>query len=147
GAVAVVETDDGTWQGAAGWADFDARRRAVPEDRFAIESTTKAVVASVVLQLVQEQRLSLRDPGQKWLPGLPPAGPTSTILELLNHTRGLPPDLTLGQPPRDRAETIAAGGLLSRPGTLTAYSNGNYVLLGLTVEKVTGRRLDRVVTD
>src|ERR1041384_3516752 len=41
GAVAVVETTEGTWRGAAGWADYETRRRAEPGNRFAIESTTK----------------------------------------------------------------------------------------------------------
>src|ERR1044071_9246208 len=97
GAVAVVETVDGTWRGAAGWADFEARRRAEPGDRFAIESTTKTFVAAVVLQLVQDKRLSLEDRVQRWLPGLLPARPTITVRELLNHPSGLRPDLYLRQ--------------------------------------------------
>ena len=147
GAVAVVESEDGIWQGAFGWADFDAKRRARPEDRFAIESTTKTFVAAVVLQLVQDERLSLEDPVQRWLPGLLPARPTITVRELLNHTSGLPTDFSLGQPLRDRVEAITAAGVMVPPGGSPSYSNGNYVLLGLIVEKVTGRRLDRVVTD
>ncbi len=147
GAVAVVQTEDGTWQGAAGWADFYAKRRAHPDDRFAIESTTKTFVAAVVLQLVQEKRLSLQDTVQRWLPGLLPARPAITVRELLNHTSGLGNDVSFTGPPRDRAKTIAATGLAFPPGTSVAYSNGNYVLLGLIVEKITGRRLDRVVTD
>ena len=147
GAVAIVDTEKATWRGAAGWADFDARRRADADDRFAIESTTKTFVAAVALQLVQEERLSLQDSVQRWLPGLLPPRPKITVRELMNHTSGLPPDLSLGQPLRDRVQAIAASGVLFRPGTSTAYSNGNYVLLGLIVEKITGRRLDRVVTD
>ena len=46
-AVAIVVTPEGTWRGAAGWADFQAKRRAEPDDRFAIESTTKTFVATV----------------------------------------------------------------------------------------------------
>jgi D-alanyl-D-alanine carboxypeptidase len=147
GAVAVVQTEEGIWQGAAGWADFDAKRRARPDDRFAIESTTKTFVAAVVLQLVQEKRLSLQDPVQRWLPGLLAAHPTITVRELLNHTSGLPTDYSLGQPLRARVKAIAAAGVMFKPGGAPSYSNGNYVLLGLIVEKVTGRRLDRVVTD
>jgi D-alanyl-D-alanine carboxypeptidase len=147
GAVAIVVTPGGTWKGAAGWADSPAKRRADPDDRFAIESTTKTFVATVVLQLVGERRLDLHDTVQHWLPGLFPARPPITVRQLLSHSSGLPPDLSLGQPLRTRVEAIAAGGILFRPGTSTAYSNGNYVLLGLIVEKVTGRRLDRVVTD
>jgi CubicO group peptidase (beta-lactamase class C family) len=56
-AVAIVVAPEGTWKGAAGWADSSAKRRADPDDRFAIESTTKTFVATVVLQLVGEGRL------------------------------------------------------------------------------------------
>jgi len=147
GAVAVVAPRYGTWRGAAGWADSYTRRRAHPDDRFAIESTTKTFVAAVVLQLVQAGRLSLQDTVQRWLPGLLPPRPTITVRELLNHTSGLGTDISFAQPPRDRAEAIAAAGLAFPPGTAVAYSNGNYVLLGLIVEKITGRSLDRVVTD
>src|SRR5436309_10949650 len=64
-AVAIVVTPEGTWKGAAGWADSDEKRRADPDDRFAIESTTKTFVATVVFQLVGEGRLNLHDTVQQ----------------------------------------------------------------------------------
>jgi D-alanyl-D-alanine carboxypeptidase len=146
GAVAVVVTPEGTWRGAAGWADSHVKRRADPDDRFAIESTTKTFVATVVLQLVGERRLTFHDTLQHWLPGLFRAWPPITIKELLNHTSGVPPDFSFAKPPRARAKDIAAQDLLFRPGTSVMYSNSDYVLLGLIVERVTGRSLDRVVT-
>jgi len=145
-AVAVVVTRKGTWRGAAGWADWRAKRRADPADRFAIESTTKTFVATVVLQLVGERRLGLHDTVQHWLPGLFPRQPPITIQQLLNHTSGVPPDFSFAAPPRARARDIAAQGLLFKPGTSSAYSNSDFVLLGLIVEKVTGRSLDQIVT-
>jgi D-alanyl-D-alanine carboxypeptidase len=146
GAAAIVVTPSGTWKGAAGWADFSTKRRAAPDNRFAIESTTKTFVATVVLQLVGEGRLTLHDTLQRWLPGLYPARPSITIRQLLNHTSGVPPDFGFSRPPRARATDFAAQGLLFKPGTSSAYSNSGYVLLGLIVEKVTGRSLDQVVT-
>jgi D-alanyl-D-alanine carboxypeptidase len=143
GAVAILETREGTWRGAAGWADFDAGRRADPEDRFAIENVTISFVAAVVLQLVQERRLSLRSTVQRWLPGLFRPHPKITVGELLNHTSGLPRDFSLMRPLRERVQEIGAAGVAYEPGT-ESVSYANYVLLGLIVEKVTGRRLDRV---
>jgi D-alanyl-D-alanine carboxypeptidase len=70
GAVGIVTTDAGTWTGAAGWADASTKRRARTSDRFAIDSTTKTFVATVVLQLAGERRLALDDTVQHWLPGL-----------------------------------------------------------------------------
>jgi D-alanyl-D-alanine carboxypeptidase len=146
GAVAIVVTPEGTWKGAAGWADSHAKRRADPDDRFAIESTTKTFVATVVLQLVGERRLGLHDTVQHWLRGLYPAHPRITIRQLLNHSSGIPSDFAISEAPLARAKRIAAQGVLFRPGTSSAYSNSDFVLLGLIVEKVTGRPLDQVVT-
>jgi D-alanyl-D-alanine carboxypeptidase len=145
-AVAIVVTPEGTWKGAAGWADFQAKRRAAPDDRFAIESTTKTFVATVVLQLVGERRLDLHDTVQQWLPGLFSAHPRITIRQLLNHSSGIPSDFAFSEAPLVRAKRIAAQGVLFEPGTSSAYSNSDFVLLGLIVEKVTGRPLDQVVT-
>jgi D-alanyl-D-alanine carboxypeptidase len=145
-AVAIVVTPEGTWKGAAGWADSQAKRRARPDDRFAIESTTKTFVATIVLQLVGERRLDLHDTVQHWLPGLFPARPSITIRQLLNHSSGVPSDFGFSEAPLVRVKRIAAQGLLFKPGTSSAYSNSDFVLLGLIVEKVTGRTLDQVVT-
>jgi len=147
GAVAIVETQNGIWRGAAGWADFDARRRAHRNDRFAIEGVTQTFVAAVVLQLVQEGRLSLQDTVQRWLPGLLHPRPKITVRELLSHTSGLPVDLNGGRPLQEHVEAIAATGVRYEPGRSMVISYATYVLLGLIVEKVTGQRLDRVVAD
>jgi len=147
GAVAIVVTPEGTWKGAAGWADWGhAKRRAAPDDRFAIESTTKTFVATVVLQLVGERRLALEDTVQHRLPGLFPARPRITIRQLLNHSSGLPSDQGISEAPLVRVKRIAASCCLFPPGTSSGYSNSDFVLLGLIVEKVTGRPLDQVVT-
>jgi len=147
-AVAIVATPEETWKGAAGWADSNAKRRADPDDRFAIESTTKTFVATVVLQLVGEGRLNLHDTVQQWLPGLFPARPRITIKQLLNHSSGIPSDYGISEAPLVRVKRIAAQGCcLFPPGTSSAYSNSDFVLLGLIVEKVTGRPLDQVVTN
>jgi D-alanyl-D-alanine carboxypeptidase len=147
GAIAIVATDAGTWTGAAGWADASTKRRTRPDNRFAIESTTKTFVATVVLQLVGERRLDLHDTVQQWLPGLFPAHPRITIRQLLNHSSGIPSDFGISEAPLVRAKRIAAQGCcLFPPGTSSAYSNSDFVLLGLIAEKVTGRPLDQVVT-
>jgi D-alanyl-D-alanine carboxypeptidase len=138
GAVAIVATDAGTWSGAAGWADVSTNRRARTSDRFALESTTKTFVATVVLQLAGERRLALDDTVQHWLPGLFPARPRIMIRQLLNHSSGIPSDFAISAAPLGRAQRVATQGLLFEPGTSSAYSNSDFVVLGLIVEKVTG---------
>src|SRR5262249_22670208 len=137
---------EGTWRGAAGWAEFK-KRRAAPDDRFAIESTTKTFVATVVLQLAGEGRLALDDTVQHRLPRVSPARPPITIRQLLNHSSGIPSDFAPSAAPLVRAKQIARQGCcLFKPGTSTAYSNSDFVLLGLIVEKATGQSVDQVVT-
>jgi D-alanyl-D-alanine carboxypeptidase len=133
-----VQSDEDVWRGASGYAQ--GTQLAKPGDRFGIASTTKAFVATVVLQLAGEGRLSLDDPVALHLPDRLRSGRRIAIRELLNHTSGLPPDVSFELPrPADQAP------LLFAPGTGYTYSNLNYVVLGLIVEKVTGRPLDEVV--
>jgi D-alanyl-D-alanine carboxypeptidase len=139
GAVALVQTNEGIWQGASGYAE--GKRPAKPGNRFGIASTTKTFVATVVLQLAGEGRLSLRNTVERHLPGRLRDGRRIIVRQLLNHTSGLW-DFSSALTPRN-----AQPRLLFPPGTSRQYSNMNYVVLGLIVEQVTGRRLDRVVRD
>ncbi|MEU9190622.1 serine hydrolase domain-containing protein [Streptomyces sp. NPDC048484] len=136
----------------ASWTRSDHTLAA--SDRFRMGSNTKTMVAAVILQLVAEHRLQLTDPVGKWLPGLVPNGGAITMRMLLNHTSGLfnytndPAVLKAftGQDTRlwTPQELLAAGvrhDPTFAPGTDYAYSNTNYVALGLIAEKATGRTL------
>jgi D-alanyl-D-alanine carboxypeptidase len=133
-----VEIERNVWSGSSSYAK--ASPPPPSESRFGIASTTKAFVAMVVLQLAGERRLSLDDPVALHLPGRLRSGRRITIAELLNHTSGLPD--SFGLPGRADQQP-----LLFAPGTGYHYSNLNYVVLGLIVEKVTGRPLNEVVGD
>jgi D-alanyl-D-alanine carboxypeptidase len=89
GAAAYVEGPRGAWSGAAGLADVEARRQMRPEERFRLQSVSKAWTATVLLQLVDEGRLALDDTVEERLPGLLPDGSRITVRRLLNHTSGL----------------------------------------------------------
>ncbi|GAA2967084.1 serine hydrolase domain-containing protein [Kitasatospora cinereorecta] len=129
-----------------------------PGDRFRAGSITKTFVATVVLQLVDEGELRLSDSVEAHLPGLIRGqgndGARITLRSLLTHTSGLY-DYTEALPATDPAVTGAAGpsaqplapgtairtALAHAPATAPgayAYSNTNYVLLGLIVQRVTG---------
>ncbi|MFF8288296.1 serine hydrolase domain-containing protein [Streptomyces sp. NPDC016309] len=114
-------------------------------DRFRAGSVTKTFIATVVLQLAAEGRLHLDDPVGRHLPGLVPAGAARnvTLRALLTHTSGLP-DYTAHGDGRSPTAGTAAREAVHRvmddpPGPLGryAYSNTNYVLLGLVIERVT----------
>ncbi|TDF37044.1 class A beta-lactamase-related serine hydrolase [Streptomyces sp. WAC05374] len=116
-------------------------------DRFRAGSITKTFVATVVLQLDAEGRLDLDDPVGRHLPGLVrgEAARRVTLRALLTHTSGLPdyaPGTTHASPPartsaREAVRRVLAGPW--RPVGHYAYSNTNYVLLGLVIEHVTDR--------
>lgn len=157
GALALSRDRGDTVAVASGRAALDPPRRVRATDRFRAGSVSKSFVATVVLQLASEGRLSLDDPVAEHLPGLVPGGEAITLRRLLNHTSGLaeygsqPEILRSFEDPafvwRPRALARLAATLPpdAPPGTRWGYANTNYVLLGLTVEAVTGKPLARVL--
>ena len=129
-------------------------------NRFRIGSITKTMVATVALQLVDEGSISLADTISRWIPNSVASANRITVRMLLNHTSGVPDyldDAALlasirANPARifAPAEAIAAANRQTRqfePGAANgwAYSNTNYVLLGLVIEAVTGLSIDQVL--
>ncbi|HEY6891345.1 MAG TPA: serine hydrolase domain-containing protein [Solirubrobacter sp.] len=157
GAVLSVRHGDHTQQLASGLADRDAGTKMRPSHRVRIASLTKTYTATVVLQLVGEHRLALSDSVEQRLPGLVPNGAGITVRQLLHHTSGiadfeldpavlepyLAGDLDHRWAPRDLVKIAVSHPPLFTPGTRYAYSNTNYVLLGLIAEAVTGHPLEQ----
>ena len=121
-----------------------------------IGSNTKTFVAVVVMQMVQEGKVGLDEPIETYLPGLIKGegidGSKITVRQLLQHTSGLPEytDTTPGRsdifqikdhyiPPRDLLDTALGKPAAFEPGTQWAYTNTNYVVLGMLVERVSQR--------
>ncbi len=145
----------GMWLGARGLADQGQGIPMVPLDRFRIASVTKTFVATVVLQLMQEGWLTLDDTVERWLPGIVPNGHHMNIRHLLSHTSGLYDYLDNGFVNR----AIANPGRIWQPEEMIAaavahppyfapgepgrwrYSNTNYILLGMIIERATGNPL------
>ena len=132
-----------------GFADYRLRTRLTADAVFQTASMAKPFTATAVLQLRDAGRLRLDDAVARHLPGFP--FPGITIRHLLTHTSGLP-DLELfeglvaAQPDHvvTGADLIPAltawkKPLASSPGERFSYSNTNYQLLALLVEKVSGR--------
>lgn len=114
-------------------------------DRFRAGSITKTFVATVVLQLAHEGRLRLSDRVERYLPGLIRGhgndGRRITLRALLSHTSGLY-DYTDDGSARPLSalaaiRTATSHRPASRPGLFT-YSNTDYAVLGLVVQRVTG---------
>ncbi|MCO1581978.1 beta-lactamase family protein [Crossiella sp. SN42] len=151
----------GCWTGGSGVADLRTGRAAPPHGRFRIGSITKVFVAVVALRLAGEGRLSLDDTVQRHLPGTLPADyPPVTIRQLLNYTSGLPsPRLADESPeyqvahrfdrhtPQEYLRAAFQHAKEFEPGEKQSYTNINYKVLGLVLERVTGRPYGKEVED
>ncbi|MFE6684996.1 serine hydrolase domain-containing protein [Streptomyces sp. NPDC057743] len=144
----------------AGVADLRTGAKVPLDGQVRVGSNTKPFTATVVLQLVGEGKVALDAPIERYLPGLVRGkgndGRRITVRQLLQHTSGLPNYVDfLGDfpayrhrylQPRTLLDLALAHKPLFAPGTRWSYSNTNYVLAGLLVEKVTGRPLAEQIT-
>ncbi|MFI5559109.1 serine hydrolase domain-containing protein [Amycolatopsis japonica] len=155
GAVVQVRNGEAVSRFGAGYANQATREAAGPHHRFRIASNTKAFVATVVLQLAGERKLSLDDPIERRLPEVvrgPGYEPEKiTLRMLLNHTSGVhdPRDPHFFDPylvQGNRAHIITPSEVIRRslvdrpsfpPGSDVEYSNTGYLLLGKVIEKIT----------
>ena len=160
GATAAIALPDGTVVTAAtGLADVEQGRAMTPETPMLAASIGKSFVAATVLVLEREGHLSRDDllaahlGDRPWFDALPNAG-TITIDQLLHHTAGLPDHVHLPEFQRGWTRLMAGDGdfdperlmdfvagrePLFEAGAGWAYSDTGYVLLGIVIEKVTGR--------
>ncbi|MGW1199930.1 serine hydrolase domain-containing protein [Streptomyces sp. NPDC002536] len=138
----------------AGAGDLATGAKVPVDGQVRIGSNTKTFTAVVVLQLVAEGKIDLDAPVDTYLPGLVRGegidGRHITVRQLLQHTSGLPNytghlDFAAIQhryfEPRDLLDIALQHKADFAPGTKWQYSNTNYVLAGLIVQKVTGRPL------
>jgi CubicO group peptidase (beta-lactamase class C family) len=158
GAVAFVEQPDGTtWHGVSGFSDLQNMKKMTPDLKFRIASVTKTFVATMTLQLVDEQAFSLDDSLDSILPGIMPNAANVTVRQLINHTSGYFDYIQAQQPFNfllevsqnltrswTHAELLAvasANAPYFAPGAGFHYSNTNYVLLGMIIEAKAHRTL------
>ncbi|WP_158578589.1 serine hydrolase domain-containing protein [Spongiactinospora rosea] len=155
GVIAEVRLEGRVWRGSAGSVRLGRQVTPTGKERFRAGSVVKSFVATVVLQLVAERRLRLDDTVGDLLgvgEDKVERADKITVRQLLTHTAGVPEYLPEGEPPggalanRHRtwrpAELIALARRHPRPfepGAQQVYSNTNYVLLGMIINRVTGR--------
>jgi D-alanyl-D-alanine carboxypeptidase len=151
GVVAAVQTPQYTWVGVLGVADRASGAPMTPEVHHRIGSVTKTFTATLLLQAADEGLLSLDDTIDQYVKGVP-NGDKITLRQMADMTSGIASytedkqwvNEGLSDPTKVWApEELARNGIkespLFEPGTEWFYSNTNYVLLGLVLEKVTGK--------
>ena len=155
GAFVLLRTPQGEFMAAYGTTRLGSRIRPQPFTHFRIASITKTMTSAMILQLAQEGKLRLSDRVSKYVAGVP-NGDQITIARLLKMRSGLV-DYTVALTPfldNDPTKVWTPQQLLAfsfarppnfPPGTDYEYSNTNYELLGLIVQKVGGRPLARAM--
>ncbi|WP_228983929.1 serine hydrolase [Streptomyces sp. DH12] len=166
GTFSAVRDGSSRWRGAAGVADVDTRRPVRPGFQHRVGSITKSFAAVAVLQQVRAGRVDLDAPIGRYLPELVPGerGRAVTVRMLLNHTSGIGDHILPAFPGllEDPGKALDAGrfrhfapeelvrlGLAAPPGAprgTHAYSNTNYVIIGLLLREVTGQEPEDYIT-
>lgn len=154
--VAVARGDDIVIERGFGVADLEWNQPVDASTVFGIGSITKQFTAASIMKLVEEGKLGLEDPLSQFLPEFETGGHTVTIRQLLNHTSGIPEYATLEYWQKTSRLDLSQGEVINlitgvpldfEPGTSWRYSNTNYRLLGMVIEKLRKRPLGDVLRD
>ncbi|MFJ7179380.1 serine hydrolase domain-containing protein [Streptomyces massasporeus] len=168
GVFSSVRDGRAAWTGASGVADVATGRPVTPDMRQRVGSISKTFTAVGIMQQVERGRIRLDAPVGDYLPDLIPGerGREITVRMLLNHTSGIGdyvlsafPSLAKGSTdsleeerfrsirPTELVRMGLAATATGRPGTVPgSYSNTNYVIAGLLLEKVTGQKASAYLT-
>jgi len=152
--IGIVSGGKLVWTKSYGYADTEKKIPASKDTVYQIASITKQFTALMLLQLVEQGKVRLSDPIEKYLPEVNklqkrfPNAPPITLIQLATHTSGLdrnPDDdkLLFGTGPVSEWEkklvaTIPLTSYLYEPGTRYSYSNVGYAILGLALSRAAG---------
>ena len=148
GAVVVTDGGEAVYERGVGEANRSWGVPNTPDTRFRIASLTKQFTAALVLQLVEAGAMDLDAPISRTLPDYPAAQGRVTVHQLLSQTSGIPEHLGLPGFDVMKRNPVAPDSFLAvfsglpldfEPGSRFAYSNSNYILLGVLIEHVTGQ--------
>ena len=159
GAIILLRTPQGDFTVTYGTTQLGATIPPTAGTYFRIASNTKTMTAAIIMQLAQENKLRLDDPVSKYVPRVP-NGDHITIANLLDMRSGLynysnAPEISANMdhhptrvwtPPQLLAIAFAHKPN-TPPNTTYEYNNTNYLLLGLIVEKITGKPLAQAMKD
>ncbi|MEO1548632.1 MAG: serine hydrolase [Bacteroidota bacterium] len=147
GGVLVVQNDSIVYRNLIGWEDNAKQIALTDSSRFYIASVSKPFTALAIMQLQEQGKLNVEDPISKYFEDFPSYADSVSLRHLLTHTSGIPNHYDLGMQEegmtnQDVLDEVKKHPLLFQPGEQYAYSNSGYIMLGVIVEKVTGRSLN-----
>lgn len=157
GAGLVIHNNDILLNRGYGFSDMNSKNLNTPDTRFPILSMTKTFTATIILKLQDEKKLSVDDKLSKYFPDYP-NGSKITIHHLLTHSSGIhnytddigAEDTVIVNHPVSKELVISHfrdKPLDFSPGKNYSYNNSGFFLLGLVIEKVTGKPYETVVRD
>jgi CubicO group peptidase (beta-lactamase class C family) len=140
-----------------GLADVEFEAPANEQTMFRIGSVTKQYTAAAIMRLVEQDKINLNDDLSKYLPDFPLQGSTVTICHLLNHTSGIPSYTDVGEEwqkvwPLELTHEQLLALVKDKPFDFTpgvdwAYNNTAYYMLGMIIEKVSGKTYPQFMQD
>ena len=155
--VAVVKNGRTVLAKGYGFADLENDVPATPETVYRIGSVTKQFTSAAIMRLMEQGKLSLDDTLQKFLPNFPTQGNRVTVRHLLNHTSGIKSYTSLGPKwARVMRIDLATDSLVAlfanepfdfKPGDAWRYDNSGYFLLGMIIEKISGKTYGQYLQD
>jgi D-alanyl-D-alanine carboxypeptidase len=158
GSLSIVKDGKVLYSRAIGYGEISGaeKKPLTAANRFRIGSITKTFTATMILQLVEEGKLKLTDNLDKFLPQVPNANKI-TIRQILSHRSGIPNAFreqnaqeNVKTNPMTKEEHLA---LIVKatpdfePDTKSQYSNSGYFVLGLIIEKITGKSYEAVLQE
>ena len=145
GSIIVAVGGKAIYRKASGEANFQSHQKFTPATMSNIGSVAKQFTAMTIMMLAEPGKINYDDPVSKYVPELGGALNGITVRHLLIHTSGIPDvgDLGIDHPRLTNDEVLRRLAkpdfLVSKPGEKYRYSNPNYVLLAVVVERVSGR--------
>lgn len=159
GVLVSMTIGDQKWVKSLGVGNLEKKTPILPDDNFRIASISKTFTATAILQLVDEKKLSLDDTLEPFVAGIP-NGDKITIRNLLGMQSGIydftaddgfekafGENPTLPWTPQQAVDIMKQRPADFEPGTKTVYCDSNYILLGLILEKVTGKTAAEVINE
>lgn len=158
GSVLVAENGKVVFKKGYGMANMEWSIANAPDTKFRLGSITKQFTAMLVMQLVEKGKIKVNDKITAYLPDYPKAtGDKITVHHLLTHTSGIPSYTNFPQffenlsrdpfTPDAFVKQFCDLPLEFEPGSTFAYNNSGYFLLGVLIEKVTGKSYAQVLQE
>jgi CubicO group peptidase (beta-lactamase class C family) len=141
-----------------GFSNIELGVPVTSESVFKLASVTKPFTATAVMMLVEEGKISLDEPIARYVPELPFHWRAATVRQILSHTSGIADYLRaprwswqsswrLNLTPREVVQFASESPLDFGPGTQIRYSNTGYYLLGLLIERVSGKPYEQFLRE